>query len=743
VLPTQKTWRFPRRKESTKMIHFLTVYVLIGCLPLISWTFTAKFPSSRYDSSVVHPFQKTSYGLSSSSPCTTSYGITATLFLSQRCLSLPAATKISTRILAVPKDEENDPMGEVDEDLDDVDEIDIDDIDSDGGLKVSDEYYDDDEDDIKYADDDEDINEENENVEDSLKEEKDEDEDEDIIEEEDGDDDYDEDENVDDVPVQPSRSKKMDEEKPPEGWSEWWKEYGYDTREEFENSTLFPEGWMDKMRNSHGKPDGEFWDDEMTKVPLEENPDDPAYNEKLKIVEESSTRRKAAALAEIESKKELDVEYDSPEEEIEAMDKLLDQIPDDGDENFVSIDASDLDGIDIQKELEHTKALYDEDPYVKANRTDIANTGLNDDDMEALDGAWKGINEDLAKEPWNKVAATQFDFNYSAYPKQYMYDMQETAAEIGSASYNVYPWLKYDMGFNVSNLVLAAAKHNPDAPLILQHWYPQLMICERYQHTRDRDFDFTWEDVNNADMEELERYYYGFGYDKVPKKKPSETGMVSFEDADEEEIKMAAFEKWMLDVYNIEWDKKDFDDPDIKGEDNVFSDNFKMPQHPDEPSFEDTQDDIEEWKKDFEGNEDNEEAMAYRDRMGQLVDYTKSQDDDFQMNFRGHLIVACGPYEADLDVAEAITNRMQKEFGNRIYTETKIYQYAREDDNVFEVWLESYEIDLLHSKRRNFMGVDGWDGPAEIDDAQMDFLVNEIRELTSDDAKISYRWLPV
>jgi len=118
----------------------------------------------------------------------------------------------------------------------------------------------------------------------------------------------------------------------------------------------------------------------------------------------------------------------------------------------------------------------------------------------------------------------------------------------------------------------------------------------------------------------------------------------------------------------------------------------------------------------------------------------KKQDDDFQKNFRGHLIVACGPYEADLDVAEAITTRMEKEFGNRIYTETKIYNHALEEDNVFEVWLESYEIDLLHSKRRSFMGVEGWDGPAEVDDSQMDFMVKEIKELTSDDAKISYRW---
>ena len=732
--------------------RILSVFVLVGCLPLVTWTFVAKTPS--------YSFQQTHYGLSSSSSsssssstCTASFGITGTSFRSQRCIFLPATT---TRLQAAAKDateesedddddsfdsdgwepKEEDLLGVEDEDLD---ELDIDDIDSDGGLKVSDENDDDDEDAIEYADNDENDTDEEEDIEDDLEEK----EDEDIIEEEDGADDEDEDDDDDDddldVDVEAS-IREMDEEKPPEGWSEWWKNYGFDTREEMENSSLFPEGWMDEMLNSYEDPDDEFWDDEVAKVPLEENPDDPLYNEKMKMVEESSARRKAASLAKIESEKEINKEYDSPLEEMEAMDKLLDKIPDDGEEEFASIDASDLDGMDIQKELENANALFDEEPYPKTNKTDICGTGINDEDMEAMDGAWKGINEELTKEPWNKVAATQFDFNYSAYPKQYMYDMSETAAEIGSASYDVYPWLKYDMGFNVSNLILAAVKHNPDAPLILQHWYPQLMICERYQTARDRDFDFNWEDVNAADMEELERYYLGFGYEEIPNKNPSETGMISFEDADEEEIKMAAFEKWMLDVYNAEWDRKDFDDEAIKDEDNVFSDNFKMPQHPDQPSWDDAQEDIEGWKEEWEGEEENEEAIAYRDRMGESVDYTKKQDDDFQKNFRGHLIVACGPYEADLDVAEAITTRMEKEFGNRIYTETKIYNHALEEDNVFEVWLESYEIDLLHSKRRSFMGVEGWDGPAEVDDSQMDFMVKEIKELTSDDAKISYRW---
>ena len=44
--------------------------------------------------------------------------------------------------------------------------------------------------------------------------------------------------------------------------------------------------------------------------------------------------------------------------------------------------------------------------------------------------------------------------------------------------------------------------------------------------------------------------------------------------AGEEEIKMAAFETWMTDVYNPEGDRKDFDDDTLRDEDNVFSNYF-------------------------------------------------------------------------------------------------------------------------------------------------------------------------
>ncbi|VEU36146.1 unnamed protein product [Pseudo-nitzschia multistriata] len=721
------------------MLRFLSVFCLAVCLPVLAWTFVTKTPpldgaSRAHRISAPGAAQSTRF-----SPWAIRDRSTQPPFGLGSCrLSAKGddADEEDADLFDVDgwEPDEEDIMNEAEEIGDLDDELDLDDVES--SVAGLDE---DDEDGIDYEDEDDMIDEEEEEEDEDIEEEGgDYDEDE---ENEDEDEDYDAED--DDIESYLKGDGGMDE-KPPEGYSKWWEDYGFESREDFENNELFPGGMKGLVADRFDTPDEDFWDDEATMVPLEESEDDPEYNELMKDVVENSAKRQAAAEASADDsdKNFYEGELENELETIEELSDLLDDsIPNDTGEEEFTIDASELDGMDIEEELEGVTALIDDEPYVGANRTDIAGTGITDEEMEALDQSWKNINDSLEKEPWNKVAATQFDFNYSAYPKQYHYDMQQTAVEIESAGYDVFPWLKYDMAFNVSNLILASIKHNPDAPVILQHWYPQLMVCERYQHARDVDFDFTWDDVNNADMEELERYYYGFGYEEIPKKAPAETGMIAFEDADEQEVKMAAMEKWMLDVYNSEWDKKDFDDEDIKDEDNVYSDNFKMPQHPDLPSWDEAQEDVAGWKDEYgEDDELDEEGIAYRDMMGRSVDYTSAQDDDFQKNFRGHLIIACGNFEADLDDAELITTRMEKEFGNAIYTETKIYQHATPDDNVFEVWLESYEIDLLHSKRRAAMNVVGWEGKGELNEDRMDFLVKEIGKLTSDDARTSFRW---
>ena len=736
----------------TRRSSICAIVAVAVCLPVATWTFVVQQQqASRFCSSV--PSQQ----LPRKQQQKQCFHQQQSKALPYRSRVRPVAFSLLAKKAEHDDEEEEDPLESEgwepeedvmveDLDLEDLEdgELDLDDVESSVAGTNEDEYdeddidYDDDDDDDDDDDGDEDIEEEGGDEDDEFEDEEDDEEDIDNEEE-----DYDF-ENQDGGMT----------EKPPEGYSKWWEDYGFDSREDFDNHELFP-GGVAGMASGYTAPDKDFWDDEVTMVPLMENPDDPEFNTNLKKILASSTKRKAAAkAAQAESDSENTITFDDedPVNEFDAMDELselLDQAvpggPNGSKEEEITLTAADLEDIDVRKEMMESTNMIDDDPYISANRTNIAGTGITDEEMEQLDKSWKSINEITAKEPWNKVSATEYDFDYDAYPKQYHYDMQETAVEIGSASYNVYPWLKYDMGFNVSNLVLAAVKHHPDAPLILQHWYPQLMVCERYQHARDRDFDFTWEDVENADMEELEKYYLGFGYDEIPKKIQSETGMISFDETDEQETKMAAMEKWMLDVYNAEWDRKDFDDENIKDEDNVFSDNFKMPAHPDLPAWEDAQEDIAGWKKEWNEDEDKEEAahkknVAYRDSMGQSIDFTNVQEDDFQKNYRGHLVVACGNFDEDLETAERITERMEKEFGNSIYTETKIYKHAMEADNVFEVWLESYEIDLLHSKRRSFMGVDGWDGKAEVDDDQMNYLVKEISKLTSEDARNSFRW---
>ena len=125
--------------------------------------------------------------------------------------------------------------------------------------------------------------------------------------------------------------------------------------------------------------------------------------------------------------------------------------------------------------------------------------------------------------------------------------------------------------------------------------------------------------------------------------------------------------------------------------------------------------------------------------MGQTFEYDVVRDEEFIRDFRGHVIIACTGHDADLEIAERITVRFQQEFGKQVYVETRVMALAREDDNVYEIWIESYDIELLHSKKRAMANIKGWTGPAEIDDAQIEFLTNRVRFLISDDARYSYR----
>jgi len=483
------------------------------------------------------------------------------------------------------------------------------------------------------------------------------------------------------------------------------------------------------------------WDEDQDggEYELEDDPDDPDYTRQKELVEQAVAASEKRAAEEAFDRvdfiqNQMSEEMKQKLEELPFMKQVEEQTRD------MLLTEEDVSGMDLEKEVQEVSAL-EEDPYPHVpeglSAKDVVQpaAGLTEADMEEFDQTYKDMQEVIRKEPWDKVMLKGLA-GFDGLSNETLAEIEDCLGEVGGGAYNITNWVLYDLDFNVSNLILASVKHNRNAPILFQHWYPQLVTYERYQHARDRNFDFTWDDVEKADITELERYYAGFGYNEIPHKAPAETGIISLEYLDEEEIKMAAFENWVKEVYNPEEDRKDFDDDTMRDEDNVFSEFYEPPQHPDLPTFEDTEEDLAQWHKDIG---DDPDMRSYRDMMGRNFEFDVVQDEEFQREFRGHLIIACTGEDSDLEIAEKITLRFEKEFGKKVFVETRVMALAQEEDNVFEIWLESYEIDLLHSKKRASLNVEGWEGPAEVDDAQIDHLTERVRFLISDDARYSYR----
>jgi hypothetical protein len=480
------------------------------------------------------------------------------------------------------------------------------------------------------------------------------------------------------------------------------------------------------------------WDEDEDggDYPLEDDLDDPDYTRQKELVEQAIATTDVAIQE--ESFDELDfVMGEITPEQADIMDQLPFLKAVEERARGMMLTEEDVAGItDLSEEVDKVSDIMD-DPYPRheAGEPNLLeqDIGVTDNDMQELDDAYKRAKESVEREPWDKVMLKDMT-GWEGLSNDTYAEMEDCLEEIGGSAYNVTRWLLYDLDFNVSNLILAAVKHNKDAPVLFQHWYPQLVTYKRYQHARDRNFDFTWNDVENSDSTELERYYAGFGYPEIPKKAPFETGIIGLEYLDEEEIKMAAFETWMTEVYNSEWDRKDFDDDGLRDEDNVFSKYYEAPQHPDLPSFADATSDIEEWNEDVGEDPD---TNSYRDMMGQTFEYT-IKDEESDRDFRGHLVIACTGEDSDLEIAEKITLRFKQDFGKQVFVETRVLALAREEDNVYEIWLESYDIELLHSKKRATSNAKGWSGPAEVDDAQVDHLAKRVAFLISDDSRYSY-----
>lgn len=311
------------------------------------------------------------------------------------------------------------------------------------------------------------------------------------------------------------------------------------------------------------------WDEHIdgADYELQDDPSDPNYMKQRELVEEavqdSLAKREDEAFDPIEyAQNQLTEEM---KKKIESLD-IFKEI----EQRAAALSVDDVNPDQLDQQVRQTPNILlesnDEDDYDLLGQYQ----SLSPTDLQQLENTYKDIHQITNEDVWDKVMFKDLNGGWDDLSNETLAEIDDCLEEIGGSAYNVTRWLLYDLDFNVTNLILAAVKHNPQAPILFHHWYPQLVVYKRYQDARDRDFDFTWDDVSNADVSELERYYAGFGYDEgIPQRAPGETGIVGLENLDEEEIRMAEFENWMKEVYNAEWDRQDFDDDDFQDEQNV------------------------------------------------------------------------------------------------------------------------------------------------------------------------------
>lgn len=610
--------------------------------------------------------------------------------------------------------------------------------------------------------------------------------------EEDGNDDVDYEEDEDVVEGEDEEGTLNDEEieignadDEEEDEEEYEIEYEYEEDELEEEE--FDEGDEDMLEEEGVEaPDGsvDIWatydaanEDPVTPL-LDDVPSDPNYKlAKETILSQVESRK---TLAERES--EVPRNFESPESITRTFDYILNKMSDEEraelendvdlqevekivSKNNMMLTEDDLKDIIITDDTGETmldpKAIaeagsFDDDRGIDAfpsssndedgeNLVYPTNGAFDESDLVDIDDKIKAYKEARARLENQTYFGEDHTFAYLDVEKDWPRLSNETQDEIldviensnTMASPEPEMWLMYDLKFNVTNLILASFKHNQEAPIMFTQWMPQLEVYTRYADQREKKFHWTWDDVEQADMEELERYYKGIGYDSIPKKDPSETGVITLDESemDDEEREMLALENWYDEVYNEETANLLFDDENFEPRDNVYDDDFGTSSSDKSAALE------EKFMKEFETfeREFSEETQEWRDQFATVEKFEYRDDPEGQKEFRGHLVIACTPTEDDVDLAEKITERFRDEFGKAVFVETRVLGHARTEDNVFEVWLESYEIDLLHSKRQAFINSKLWDGPSEVDDKQLEYLVDEVKYLISDDARDSYR----
>ena len=304
-----------------------------------------------------------------------------------------------------------------------------------------------------------------------------------------------------------------------------WEEDEDEVEEEEEEFEEEEEDEGDALLSSSVTASDEWEDEEDADYPLEDDPDDPNYQKQKELLDSAVADSDALDRDRLFDPLDFMMNQMSPEE-LDLLDKtpfiqeartMAEQI---------QLTEEDVEDMDLEKEIMKVPDLMNDDPYPRHDDDETnfleANIGITDDDMEELDTSWKMSKAAQAATPWDKVMIREQQ-GIDMLSNDTLAEMDACLEEIGGSAYNVTRWLLYDLDFDVENLMLAAVQHNREAPILFQHWYPQLVTYSRYEKAQARNFDYTWEDVEKADISELERYYQGIGYDEIPSKAPAET----------------------------------------------------------------------------------------------------------------------------------------------------------------------------------------------------------------------------
>lgn len=556
----------------------------------------------------------------------------------------------------------------------------------------------------------------------------------------------------------------------PDEYEEYEEEYAEDDDDEWEYEYEEEEEEEEYEEETEEEEEEEDEDDSHN-IPLQDDPDDPLYTEQKRLIEQTVAHSEGLNKAKLMM---VDSE-DAPEFMRKNLNNFLDEkLKEAGidmsqvDEEMAKIEISEDEAEEaIKEEIEKRKGMNfnerqsafiqnlgsdsdafppDGDVIYQTSEDDETLTVKNEDlvrlqnALEELVGTIDGYTD--GSKVQNKQAMIRPNHELERLDHQTLDEinlcLNASAVNANGQEYaetikNEDPlrWLLYDLDFNVTNLMLASCAHNPSAPLLLNHWMPQLCAYSRYADVREREFQFSWKDCERADMDELKRYFQGLGHEKIPTFTAKETNIIDVEtEYDQEDMTMSAFENWMDEVYDDENEDLYFDDEDFQPEHNVFDFDYGM----------EDSDTVRSFKTEFEefNKEHSNETQAWREQYAKATNYERSDDEQGTKMFRGHLVVACCGSDHDLELAEKITARMNDDFGKEVYVETRVYNHARQEDNVYEIWLESYDIQLIHSRRGAFYNANQWDGPPDVDDKQLDYIADKVKYLISDDARYSY-----